>query len=303
MRTGGVFYYLYSDTLRGLFRTKLREFSVNICAHFLTFSATLLLLSACGGGSSSGSGSEIDAGADSNTGDSTPGNSENASAAQAIDCSLDKSQDLPWPMPEYPGFNLPSGIVQSANGVEYIPQGLDPANWVYLVSVPLIFTYAGAREGSDYVGPQWNLEQENGVTATVDYVSPGATTGDEVWYFSRSGVSYMGEAYTGVVELEVRQPADCSLSFSQFDEQGQITGRYQGDRNTSVFYGYDEGELVSVTETHIRNDGGGETVFAPVDPGEAYPYSIFRWDSNGENGWYGKCADREGSNCEVSTSL
>jgi len=199
------------------------------------------------------------------------------------------------PAPEYPGNNLPD---------VYLLIGFDPSNLVTVLTMPMIYIYAGAEEALLHMGPEWNWHNDqdgNDILNSLMYSVPDHTNNaTETWLLSRSGTTAGGENHGGYTELEITKASDCSLFATQYETNGVTrTQTYEMDRYSSLVTNYENNVANSYVDTQIAADGSDESVIGPVTPdgSEEYPYTIIRWQQNGANVITSLCRDAGGADC------
>ncbi|ASP37594.1 hypothetical protein CHH28_02420 [Bacterioplanes sanyensis] len=234
----------------------------------------IVSLAACGG-SSGGSSSNTDTTADDSGAVVDNGGTPNAgNNAQAIDCSLDKSQGLPQPLPEYPGRPY---ALNSDGGSS--PGGFDPENYFSLASGGLVLGILNSEEGILHPGPQWTIIRDR-LTRTIVY---SQSSDGEKWTISQTGIDNDGVEYQQRTTQEIEQKTNCDLVMKQFSEaNGTLESEYQASVDRSLQLIYNEGQLSSTVETRIESDRSGKTVLESLTSQSDYPISITHWDTNGD---------------------
>lgn len=231
--------------------------------------STALLLAACGG---SGGGSNDDGlGGLPDTKPPVTG-----PGAQAIDCSIDKSQTLAHPLPEYPGYIRPDGDIG----------GFDPQAMFDIAAGSLLLAMSKSEEGFLHTGPTWTIIDDN-VTRTIRYQQHDSD--GESWTVLLNGSEEIdGETvvYDDRKSLEIFQYDDCNLEYNTYDEtNGSLESKYTTSSvYESLHQGFNSsGGVTAEIRTKVAADRSGVSLAIDKEPPiSEHPVTETTWDSAGE---------------------
>lgn len=253
----------------------------------------MLSLVACGGSSDSASSSSDNNGGSNPVVDSGDSNNPD-SMTQAIDCSIDSSQALRQPLPEYPGRQY--GYVHSGSN----PAGFDPESYFTLSSGGLLLGMMNSEEGLQHLGPQWTIIQDQ-LTKTINY---SQNDEGEHWSIRQTGVDRDGFEHQQRTTLEIIQKPNCDLAVYSYDETGVLETEYNASIERSSHRTYRDGELTGTMETLINSDRSGVSISRSLTNNADYPVTVLQWDHNGDMTLMELCknaVDFEGTDCVAAT--
>lgn len=231
--------------------------------------STALLLAACGGSGGGSNDNGLGGLPDTRPPVTGPG-------AQAIDCSIDKSQPLAHPLPEYPGYSRPDGDIG----------GFDPQAMFDIAAGSLLIAMSSSKEGPLHTGPTWTIIDGN-VTRTIRYQQDDSD--GESWTVLLNGSEEIdGETvvYDDRKSLEIFQYADCNLEYNTYDEtNGSLESKYTTSSvYESLHLGFNgSGGVTAEIRTKVAADRSGVSLAIDKEPPiSEHPVTETTWDSAGE---------------------